>query len=297
MGACSHPVDTSAPASDSSSTATTTPTAAADTVTLHGVSIALPNGWARGTPTLCGHAVEHTVTVYTGAPRVASCPAAPTPQRAVEAVALVEIFGPWGASPWTGTRTSWEGQPAWIAQYGPDGAPVTLCASGSDVASPCPSGTAADAPLTTMLALPWLNATVVVSGATATRTQELLGLVTVHAQLAVTVPAAASRMTVSWATEFQRPATTTSQSDIEPALVALRALPTLSASAACQVPAALGPTAGGKVVTFESSNGVETSFLVTLAPCDEVMSGTGAASLADQTLYAALAKVPLPAVR
>ena len=61
-------------------------------------------------------------------------------------------------------------------------------------------------------------------------------------------------------------------------------------------PAVPGLAAGGKVVTFQGDC-VETSFLVALAPCDQVTSGTGAASHAGPALYAALAKVPLTALR
>jgi hypothetical protein len=150
--------------------------------------------------------------------------------------------------------------------------------------------------LTTTLALPWLNATVVVRGASAARTHELLNLVTVRADPGVAVPASASKMSVIWAAPFEQARSTTSQSDIEQTLSALRSLPRLPASAACEIRPMLGPVVGAKVVTFES-NGTEASFLIAQAPCGQVTSGTGAASQADAALYAALANVPLPAVR
>jgi hypothetical protein len=245
---------------------------------------------------MCGHAVEHTVTVYTGAPRVASCPSIPSPSKAAEAITLVEIFGAWGASPWTGTKTVWDAQPAWMTEYDAQGAPVTPCPSASGPTAACPSAVAASELLTTTIALPWLNAKVVVEGATAARTQELLGRVSVRAPSAMTVPASASKMTVSWATTFPRSESSTSRSDIEQTLSALRALLSLPISAACEIPAMLGPVVGGKVVTFES-NGTETSFLVAAAPCGQVTSGSGVASRVDAALSAALAKVPLTLVR
>jgi hypothetical protein len=265
-------------------------------VTLHGVSMTLPSGWSQGTPTLCGPTVADTVTVYTGAPTVASCPSTAGTSKDVEAVSLVEVFGPWGALPWTGTKTVWDGQPVWVTVYDPAGSPLDPCPSNPGAVVACPSGSAARELLTTTVALPWLNASVVVRGATAARTQELLGRVSVHAQDAMTIPESASRMTVVWALTFQVPVTSTSQPDIQQTLSALRALANVPASTACEIPGYLGPITGGRVVTFESQ-GTETSFLVASSPCDQVTSGTGTASHVDSAFDAALAQVPLRGVR
>jgi hypothetical protein len=265
-------------------------------VTLHGVSMTLPTGWSQGTPTLCGPVVQDTVTVYTGPPTVAACPSTAVASRDVEAVSLVEVFGSWGAMPWTGTKTVWDGQPAWVTEYDPAGAPVDRCPSDPSAVVACPSGSAARELLTTTVALPWLNATVVVRGATAARTEELLGHVSLHADDAMAVPETASRVSVVWASTYQQPTTSTSASDIDAMLFALGALPGLPETGACELPVTLGPVVGGRVVTFES-DGTETSFLVASSPCNQVTSGTGVASRSDAALAAALARVPLPVVR
>jgi hypothetical protein len=265
-------------------------------VTLHGVSMTLPTGWSQGTPTLCGPVVQDTVTVYTGPPTVAACPSTAVASRDVEAVSLVEVFGSWGAMPWTGTKTVWDGQPAWVTVYDPAGAPVDRCPSDPRAVVACPSGSAARELLTTTVALPWLNATVVVRGATAARTEELLGHVSVHAQDTMAVPESASRMSVVWAATYQVPVTSTSRAVIEQTLSALRAVPGVDAASACQIPGYLGPIVGGRVVTFEH-DGTETSFLAASSPCAQVTSGTGTAHYADSALDAALAQVPLPGLR
>jgi hypothetical protein len=226
---------------------------------------------------------------------VASCPGVLGRLKAVESIQLEEIFGSWGSLEWSGTKTTWDGQPAWTREA-PGGVTMTPCPSASSAAEPCPSGPSASELLTTTLALPWLNATVVVRGATAARTQELLSHVSVHAKPDVTVPASASKMSVTRATLSQRASTTTAQPIIDQTLKTLRGLPALPVSAACEIPAYLGPRVGGLVVTFDGSAG-ETSFLVALSPCNEVTSGTGAASQADTALYLDLAKVPPPAAQ
>ncbi len=297
VAACSAPAS---PASGAAGTAAdpvgSSSSAAPGTVTLHGVSMTLPTGWSEGTPSVCGHVVERTLTVYTGAPTVAPCPTTATPAKEVEAITLVEVFGPWGAMPWTGTKTVWDGQPAWVTVYDASGAPVDPCPSNPAAVAPCPSGSASRELLTTTVALPWLNASVVVRGATAARTQELLGHVSLHADDAMAVPETASRASVVWASTYQQPTTSTSASDIEAMLSALRAVPSLPVAAACELPVTLGPVVTGRVVTFES-DGNETSFLVAASPCDQVTSGTGVASRSDAALAAALARVPLPLVR
>jgi hypothetical protein len=294
--ACTAPVSpASGGAGTGASPVGSSSSTAPGTVTLHGVSVALPGGWSEGTPTVCGHVVEHTVTVYTGAPVVAPCPTTATPPKEVEAISLVEVFGSWGAMPWTGTTATWDGQPVWVTEYDRVGAPVTLCPSPSDITAPCGSEPPADAVVTATLALPWLNASVVVHGATAARAQELLGQVSFHVQSVMAVPGAASRMSVVRASPYQRPSSSTSPSVIEQTLSALRTLPSLPGAAACELPVTLGPIVAGRVVTFDS-DGTETSFLVASSPCDQVTSGTGTAGHAGAALDTALAKVPLPAL-
>jgi hypothetical protein len=97
---------------------------------------------------------------------------------------------------------------------------------------------------TTRLALAWLNATVVKRGATAARTQELVHHRSVHTQDAMAVPKVASRISVIWATTYQRPTTWTSPSVIEQTLAALRAPPSVGVAAAGAIPGYLGSIVG-----------------------------------------------------
>ena len=266
-------------------------------VALHGVSLTLPPGWSQGTPTLCGPVLEHTVTIYSGRPQAAACPSNIGQQKDVEAISLIEVFGAWGSLGWIGSRTTFDGQPAWITQQGPDGADVTPCPTDAAATVPCPPTSSGARELrTTTLALPWLNATVLVRGATSARTQELLQLVTVHAVPAVAVPDSASSMSVAWAADYVAVQTTTSQDDIDQTLTALRGLPPMPVADACRTPAMFGPIVGGKVVTFTQGAG-STTFLVADAPCSQVTAGTGAAIRASPALYEAIARVPLPAMR
>ena len=137
LAACSASAATSSSTAGKVSVPAVSSSTEATTVTLHGVSMTLPTGWSQGTPTLCGPVVQDTVTVYTGAPTVASCPTTAGASKDVEAVSLVEVFGPWGAMPWTGTKTVWDGQPVWVTTYDATGAPVDPCPSdpGAVVAS------------------------------------------------------------------------------------------------------------------------------------------------------------------
>ncbi len=211
------------------------------------------------------------------------------PAGPAETIALIEIFGTSGAIPWSGRKTVWENQPAWITEVDTAGATVTPCLSASSTAVPCSSGSAASTLLTTTLALPWLNAMVVVRGATPARTQELLNLASVHAESAVTVAGSASRISGTWAALPARLRFTTSQSDIEQTLGVLGGLPTVPAAAACEIPTTSGAFGVLQVLTFET-NATDTSFLVVDSPCGQVTSGNGVASQADDALFTALAR-------
>lgn len=248
---------------------------------LNGVAVTLPAGWYETAPTLCGPVAANSVTRYPKPMPVAHCPWSPGVHKDVPYIQLVAMFGPWGAYGWGGTRTTWDGQPAWVTKE-------TLTGR-----TPAPGSTE---PLTTTLALPWLNMTVVVSGADAATTKRLLGHVSALQQTDLAVPASASSMSVGYASVGQQTRTLRSAAVITETLSALRELPAMSEPGACQAPTTLGPVAGAVVVTFQTPTG-QVSFLVSSAPCDQVTSGTGVAGKADDALRSALSQVRPPLLR
>ena len=279
------PRDSSAPGprgSSSSSSTSATAAQAANVVKLNDVAVTLPAGWHEAAPTLCSLAEANTVTSYPKPMPVASCPSPLGTQKDVPYIQLVAMFGPWGAYGGGGTRTTWEGQPAWVTQQ-------TLTGR-----TPAPGSTE---PFTTALALPWLNVTVVVGAPDAATTKQLLGYVSALPQADLAVPASASSMSVGYASLGQRTRTSKSAAVITATLSALRELPTMSEPEACQAPPSpRGPSAREVVVTLQTTTG-QVSFLVSSSPCDQVTSGTGVAGKADDLLRTALLQVPPPALR
>jgi hypothetical protein len=278
------PRDSSAPeprGSSSPSSTSAQPSQAANVVKLNGVAVTLPAGWHEADPTLCGPAEANTVTRYPKPMPVAPCPRLLGTQKDVPSIQLVAMFGPWGANASGGTRTTWDGQPAWVTQ---------ATATGR---TPAPGSTE---PLTTALTLPWLNVTVVARVADAATMKQLLGHVSALPQSDLAVPASASSMSVGYASLGQQTRTSKSAAVITATLSALRELPAMSEPEACQAPTTLGPVAGAVVVTFQTHTG-QVSFLVNSAPCDQVTSGTGVAGKADDALRSALSQVPPPALR
>jgi hypothetical protein len=222
----------------------------------------------------------------------APCPGSSVTEKDAPSIQLVAMFGPWGAYARGGTRTTWDGQPAWMAQE---------TAAGR---TPAPGSTE---PLTTELTLPWLNVTVVVRGTDAVTTKQLLGHVSATTkqllghvsalpQADLAVPASASSMSVVYASLSQQTRSSKSAAVITATLTALRELPAMSEPEACQAPSTLGPVAGAVVVTFQAPTG-QVSFLVSSAPCDQVTSGTGVAGKADDALRTALTQVRPPLMR
>ena len=280
------PRDLSAPGprgSSSSNSTSATASQAANVVKLNGVVVTLPAGWYEAAPTVCGPAAASPLR--TGYPKpvpVAACPRPLGTQKDVPYIQLVAMFGPWGAYNWGGDRTTWDGQPAWVAQ---------ATATGR---TPAPGSTE---PLTTVLALPWLNVTVVVGGMDAATTKQLLGHVSALPPADLAVPASASSMSVRYASLGQPTRTSKSAALIAETLSALRELPAMSGPEACQAPTTLAFTVpGAVVVTFQTTTG-QVSFLVSSAPCDQVTAGTGVAGKADDALRSALLQVPPPALR
>jgi hypothetical protein len=269
----------SSPSSSSSSTSAAA-TQAANVVKLNGVAVTLPTGWFEAAPTLCGSAAANSVTSYSKPMPLAACPRLAT-QKDDPSIQLVAMFGPWGAYGWGGTRTTWDGQPAWVTKETATG---RTPAAGSTE------------PLTTTLALPWLNVTVVVAAPDAATTKQLLGHIFALPRPDLAVPASASSMSIGYASVSQRTRTSKSAALITETLSALRELPAMSEPEACQAPTTLGPVAGAVVVTFQTHTG-PVSFLVSSAPCDQVTSGTGVAGKADDALRTALSQVRPPLLR
>jgi hypothetical protein len=84
-------------------------------VLFNGIGVRLAPGWFVTAPVSCGAEREHSVTAYPSVPRAVACPDMLGRQNFVQAMQLSAIFGPWGSTGWSGRRTTWKGQPAWIS--------------------------------------------------------------------------------------------------------------------------------------------------------------------------------------
>jgi hypothetical protein len=285
LAACSTPsapLDASDSAISSRASATSSsPAVAANVVTLNGVSVTLPAGWFETAPGICGTFAEHSVTPYRSPQPVAACPALLGQQTDAQSIQLVALFGPWGSYGWSGARTTWHGQPAWV---------TTVAANGK---APVP-GT--DQPVTTSIALPWLNAMVVVRAADRVATDELLAHVTVQQQTVLGVPASASKVRVAFAVGASGGTASSVPGVINGLLADLRALPSLAAAQACRPGGKYPGRVSDTVLTFTTATG-NVSYLVSAISCNQVTAGAGSAGKADAVLRRDVARLAQPSLR
>lgn len=254
-------------------------------VVLHGVFLTLPFGWSTAAPRGCRPLPEHTITVFSGARWVSSCPSQIGPVKPVEAMTLNELFGPYGGAFWAGTQVIWRGQSAWVEQQTASGAEIPACLPGNGSCQPSQDPAQ---PLTTTLTLPWMNVAVVIINATPAQTADLLRLVRVHPGSGLGVPAGATSMTLRRA-DSPRVWTTRSQLLIGQTLAALRRLPLVPVGAACGPTLGLQPVSTRFTITFTGPGGA-TTVEVLDQPCNQVTSGLGTAAQGDAPLRAALAQ-------
>ena len=241
---------------DPVSSPTSRPSPSLPSVHVNGVTMTLPTGWSQARPWICDGPAAHTVTLYPQPQPHPSCPMTATRELgpAGPSVDLAAVFGPWGTIGWSGTLTSWHGQPAWIRQVSLNGSTRATGVTNADDVT----------------------------------TKDLLAQMIVVSQPSLGVPDAATAMTVTDAHLRQAPTVVTSPDGIRLILDALRSLPAVPSAQACSIPGGLGLNPGARVITFTTTAG-KVSLLLVRAPCSQVISGTGAAGAVGQALATALA--------
>jgi hypothetical protein len=256
------PTDRTAATGPSPTTPSTRPAPQGRMVSFQGVTIVLPPGW-RYAHVACG-APDRTVVVNDP---TAMCPY-PVTGRHSRAIVLTSLYGRDFARGWSGTRTRWQGQPAWLAERRSDGESYAT------------------------LTLPWLNAAVAAQAPSAVAARRLLDQVgTVDlGRLAVPALAKSVRVTSLGAGGGQRSPVTevTAPEDVRQLLADLRALPLVrDPGSACD--AQWG--ARTVLLTVPADSGGDRAYAARLDGCGLVVGGTGVAGRVSAALRADLARI------
>jgi hypothetical protein len=242
-----------------------------DTVSLNGLTMTLPSGWVEATPTVCRQMTDNSVIVYGEPPRPAACPSQAGRFTPTANVALVPIWGAWGSEGWSGTTSSWNGQPALVQT----------------------SAVPGDAQPTTTMALPLLNVTVIISNVDAAETADLLAHMTPRLGTGLGAPTQASRVTVTHASNAGH-RDTTDQPQIARILAAMTAVTTSTTAQPCPTTTDYLNLQDSVIVTFTDGT-TDTNILVTNATdCSQVAGGNGQAGPTTPELLTALAKYSFP---
>jgi hypothetical protein len=242
-----------------------------DTVSLNGLTMTLPSGWVEATPAVCRQMTNNSVTVYGEPPRPAACPSQAGRLTPTANVALVPIWGAWGSQGWSGTTTSWKGQPARVQT----------------------STVPGDAQPTTTMALPLLNVAVIISNVDATETADLLAHMTPRLGTGLGVPTQASRVTVTHASNAGHK-DTTDQPEITRILAAMTAVTTSTTAQPCPTTTDYLNLQDSVIVTLTDGT-TDTNILITnAADCSQVAGGNGQAGPTTPELLTALAKYSFP---
>lgn len=233
--------------------------AAPRSVAFEGISFALPDGW-EVTQQPCGYPADRTVVVKRD-DLAARCPAAPVPAAPATAVTLSSLYGRPFARSWTGQRTTWQGQPAWLAEQ-TTGRTTTL-----------------------VLTLPWVNAEVSAQSADAATARDLLDRVTVQKGDGLEVPADATSVFVQSLAGHdgdgqQRSATVTDATDVRRLLADLRSLTPVTAPAqACD-----GAWTPRTALLTVHGDGPDRTYAARFDACGQVVAGTGSAARTSEQL-------------
>ena len=86
-------------------------------IAFEGVLCTLPSGWKTTTQPSCGWPASNTLVINYRTGPVLYCPAPFQPASLPTSVTLTTIYGPQYADGWAGQRTTWHGQPAWLAVH------------------------------------------------------------------------------------------------------------------------------------------------------------------------------------
>lgn len=233
-------------------------------VAFEGVLFTLPSGWKTTTRPGCGWPASNTVVINYRTGPVLYCPAPFKPASLPTSVTLTTIYGPQYADGWAGQRTTWHGQPAWLAVQTQQG--VT----------------------TITLTLPWLNAAVTAESPRPARARALLRQVSARPGSGLEVPRDASSVFIQSLAGRdgdgqQRNATITGASDVHRVLADLRSLrPVLAPQAACD--GSWWPDTA--LLTVRASDGPARTYAAQFGSCGQVIAGTGAAATAGGHLLA-----------
>lgn len=225
-------------------------------VNFNGVRFDLPDGWRTARPG-CGPLANDTVVVGRW---YGSCPAQIGHIEPTTGVRLTALYGRQYVLGWPGRRTSWYGQPAWLAHRAGHG-------------------------LTTYsLALPWLNAVIWAHSGDAVAAERLLLRVHQRRAPGLAVPNSARSVFVeSFAGHdgdgLRREVNLTRREDISRLLADLRALPLVTAPGrACSEWSSSTAT-----LTIRGASSTRT-YAARFDACRLVIGGTGSAASTSQRL-------------
>jgi len=242
-----------------------------DTVSLNGLAMTLPSGWVEATPTVCQQVTNNSVVVYSEPMRPAACPSQAGRFIPVANVTLVPIWGTWGSQGWSGKVSSWNGLPALVQ---------TSTAPGS--AQP-----------TTTMALPLLNVTVIISNVDTTEAADLLAHMTPRLGTGLGLPTAASRVTVTHASDGGHK-DTTDRAQIARVLAAMTAVNTSTTAQPCPTSTNYRNLQDSVIVTFTAGTSDSNILVTDATDCSQAAGGNGQAGPVAPELRTALATFSFP---
>lgn len=228
-----------------------TSTAVPPSVAFEGITFALPDGWTVAQPH-CGPPDNHTVVIGTS---TAACPGGPAGASPTTGVGLSPLYGRQFALSSPGHRTTFLGQPAWLAEQ----------ATGHVT--------------TVTLSLPWANAVVTAQSGDAATARHLLDKVSAPADDRLEVPADATSVFIQSLAGHdgdgqQRNATVTGAPDVQRLLTDLRALRSVTPPGrACD-----GSWWPSTALLTVHSSGRDRTYAARFDGCGLVVAGTGAAA-------------------
>jgi hypothetical protein len=234
-----------------------------------GAVFTLPSGWTTTTWPGCGWPASNTVVINYQTGPVLYCPAPHPPASLPTSVTLTTIYGPQYAESWTGQRTTWHGQPAWLAVQTQHG--VT----------------------TVRLTLPWLNAAVTAESPYPARARALLRQVSARPRSGLEVPGDASSVFIQSLAgrdgdRQQRNATITGAAEVHRVLADLRTLrPVRAPQMACD--GSWWPDTA--LLTVRTGYGPARTYAAQFGSCGQVIAGTGAAATVAGHLLADLRRL------
>lgn len=242
-------------------------------VVLNGIAVRIPTGWKQAFPGICGFPADRTVVSNDNNHAVASCPMQPPPTHAPSSITLSDLYGWAYALGWDGTRTTYHGQPAWVA---------TSVDQGVHEAT---------------MVLPWLNGGVTTTAPTEAAALALLQTVEVGTQPDLGVPADADSI---WLQVFSATQLKVSEVNVTSRVGVTTLLDDISGGVSVKASKACAGDAVGDSATLTVRSGTRfRTFVALFGTCGQVLSGSGHAVTVDsqlrQDIYLLLPKSAPPA--